>query len=230
MRFSWFSILSLMIVIGTSLQGCKKEYMKFDEDLSSVRFVYNQAQQGRVTYSFAMHPGKNRDTLEIPVQIIGFTAPFAREIALAAVPDKTTGQTSTHFELVGGFVPENSTTGKVHIVVLRSDDLDDREVVITIQLAENEYFSEAPVNESTYEIVLSNQLSRPADWPSEFGVYSRVKHEFVIEAIGIGADYEALNAQQLIYYVGLLNNVLYEYNKANPGNPLTDENDLIVTF
>ena len=78
--------------------------------------------------------------------------------------------------------------------------------------------------------VIVRSLVRPADWPKEFGIYSSVKHKFVIQITQKGTDYKEWNAQELIYYIGLLNKALYEYNKNHPGEPLTDENGLAVTF
>ena len=85
-----------------------------------------------------------------------------------------------------------------------------------------------PVNENTYKIVLTNHLTEPAGWP--FGEYSRIKHQFVIQTLGIATDYDKWSTSETIYYTGIMINALYEYNKAHPGEPLTDENGLVVTF
>ena len=57
-----------------------------------------------------------------------------------------------------------------------------------------------------------------------------MKHQFVIKVTGIATDYNKWNNSDRIYYTGILVKALYEYNKEHPGEPLKDENGLLVTF
>ena len=78
------------------------------------------------------------------------------------------------------------------------------------------------------DIVLTNHLSAPTGWP--FGDYSRIKHQFVIQVLGIATDYDKWSTSEVIHYTSVMIDALYEYNKAHPGEPLTDENGLVITF
>ena len=118
--------------------------------------------------------------------------------------------------------------GILKVKVKKTPELENHNLVATFRLCGNENFAAAPVNENTYKIVLTNHLTEPAGWP--FGEYSRIKHQFVIQTLGIATDYDKWSTSESIYYTGIMVNALYEYNKAHPGEPLTDENGLVVTF
>ena len=97
-----------------------------------------------------------------------------------------------------------------------------------VRLGHNDYFAAAPIGENTYRIVLTNRLTNPKGWP--FGEYSRVKHQFVIQILGIATDYDKWTRGEQIHNTSIMVDALYKYNKAHPGNPLTDENGLLVSF
>lgn len=101
-------------------------------------------------------------------------------------------------------------------------------MTVAFRLCENENFKAAPINENTFSIVLTNHLSEPTGWP--FGDYSRIKHQFVIQVLGIATDYDKWSTSEVIHYTSVMIDALYEYNKAHPGEPLTDENGLVITF
>ena len=147
---------------------------------------------------------------------------------LKVVKEETTAQENDHFIIERSELPADSIKGILKVKVKKTPELENHNLVATFRLCGNENFAAAPVNENTYKIVLTNHLTEPAGWP--FGEYSRIKHQFVIQTLGIATDYDKWSTSESIYYTGIMVNALYEYNKAHPGEPLTDENGLVVTF
>ena len=147
---------------------------------------------------------------------------------LKVVKEETTAQENDHFIIERSELPADSIKGILKVKVKNTPELENHNLVATFRLCGNENFAAAPVNENTYKIVLTNHLTEPAGWP--FGEYSRIKHQFVIQTLGIATDYDKWSTSESIYYTGIMVNALYEYNKAHPGEPLTDENGLVVTF
>ena len=220
--------LVITLLATTFFGSCSEDYMQYDQNLSSIRFVYNKGGEDSLTYSFALHPGVTEDVVSIPLQIIGMTAPEAREVKVLVDSKHTTAKEDVNFTIPKCEIEANSVSGNMKVIVKKSADLETRDVVIALNLAANENFVEAPINQSSFRIVLTGRMTKPSDWP--FGDYSRVKHEFVIKVTNKGTNYKEWSQQELIYYTGELNKALYEYNSQHPGEPLTDENGLLVTF
>ena len=217
---------ALVCILSTA---CRKEYPQFDSGFASVRFVYNQAREDSTVYSFALHPNIGEGVVEIPLRIIGLPQSVSREVGIEIDREKSTAATENFF-IEKCEIAQDMLMGTLRVIVRKTKDLDNKPSIISLRLCENNFFSAAPINESHFRIILTNSLVRPADWPKEFGIYSSVKPKFVIQLTQKGTDYKEWNAQELIYYIGLLNKALYEYNKNHPGEPLTDENGLAVTF
>lgn len=219
-------LLALITVLGGSCQ--KDDYVKYDEGYASLRFVYTASGNDSIVYSFALHPDKQEDVVEIPFKLIGLANGQAREIGVEVVKEKTTALENDHFIVETSELPANSIKGTLKVKVKKTSDLEDHNLTITLRLCSNANFVAAPLNENTYRIVLTDHLTKPTSWP--FGEYSRIKHQFVIQTLGIATDYDKWSMSETIHYTSVMINALYEYNKAHPGEPLTDENGLVVTF
>lgn len=219
-----------VLLTGFVWESCGEDYPSYDKELASVRFIYNHAGEDSVIYSFALHPGIQEDTVSMPLQIIGMTSPEEREVGVEVNEEQTTAQENENFVIQKCSIAGNQVRGTLKVMVRKAGNLQAQDRVVVVNLVNNEKFIKGPVNESVYRIVLTERMTKPADWPGSLGIYSRVKHEFVIKVTGKGTDYKAWTSQEQTYYLGLLNTALYEYNKEHPGNPLTDENGLLVTF
>ncbi len=219
-------LLALIIVLGSSCQ--KDDYVSYDTGLASLRFIYTAAGNDSIVYSFALHPDREEDIVEIPFKLMGLTSGQAREVSVEVVKEKTTARENDHFSIETCTLPADSITGNLRVKVRKTAELENHDLVVTFRLGGNENFAAAPVNESTYRIVMTNYLAEPTGWP--FGEYSRVKHQFVISVLGIGTDYDQWSEGERIHYTSVMTSALYEYNKAHPGAPMTDENGLVITF
>lgn len=223
-RFGYTTGLLLLLMVSCTQTG----YLRYDTDVASLRFIYSPAGKDSTIYSFGLHPGIEEDIVEVPFKLIGVSSSGARDVAVEVVKEKTTATENNDFVIEPCRLPADAITGSVKIKVRKNANSDAERRVVTLHLCGNNYFSEAPVNESMFRIVVTNELAEPVGWI--FNEYSRVKHEFVILHTGVTTNYDQWSTSEQIYWKGVLIKALYEYNKAHPGEPLTDENGLVVTF
>lgn len=216
----------LIIMMGTSCQ--KDDYLQYDSNYASLRFIYSVSGNDSIIYSFALHPDSEEGIVEVPFRLIGVASSVNRVVGVEIMPSVTTAKENDNFVVESCELPANAIEGTLKVLVKKTDNLDTKDLSVVLRLCENKNFAAAPIGEDTYKIVLTNQLTEPTGWP--FGEYSRVKHQFVIKVTGVATDYNKWNTSDRIYYTSVLVNALYEYNKEHPGEPLTDENGLLVTF
>ena len=166
--------------------------------------------------------------MEIPFKLIGLPIGEIRQVGHEIVKEETTARENEHFKIESSELAADSLRGTLKIKVIKTPELEEHNLTVAFRLCENENFKAAPINENTFSIVLTNHLSEPTGWP--FGDYSRIKHQFVIQVLGIATDYDKWSTSEVIHYTSVMIDALYEYNKAHPGEPLTDENGLVITF
>ena len=166
--------------------------------------------------------------MEIHFKLIGQPIGEIRQVGLEIVKEETTARENEHFKIESSELAADSLRGTLKIKVIKPPELEEHNLTVAFRLCEIENFKAAPINENTFSIVLTNHLSEPTGWP--FGDYSRIKHQFVIQVLGIATDYDKWSTSEVIHYTSVMIDALYEYNKAHPGEPLTDENGLVITF
>lgn len=219
----------MVLVLAGSLTSCEKEYEVYNADLSAVRFMLGNEPDSLV-YSFALMPGILVDTVDVPVQILGFTSPNDRQVKVEVVKELTTAAEGTHFELLPCRIPAGQIGSIQKVVVHKTADLEQKEVYMALKIVDSPDLVVGPANERNYQIILTDRLTKPSDWLRYFGDYSEVKHRFIIEVTGKGTKYKEWRRMEVTYQLGRLNQALYEYNNAHPGKPLTDENGIPVSF
>lgn len=221
-----YMIIGLLLAV---VVGCTKDdYLRYDTSVASLRFVYSSAGKDSTVYSFGLHPGVEEDVVEIPFSLIGLEASEERAVAVNVIDGETTAEENTDFIVEPCSLAAGAIDGYVRVKVKKNAGLAAGKLVVALRLCGNEYFAEAPINESVFKVVVTNELTLPEGWI--FDEYSRVKHEFVIVHTGVATGYDQWSTSEQIHWRGVLINALYEYNKAHPGEPLTDENGLVVTF
>lgn len=225
-NYAMMGITCLLLTLAVSCT--KDDYLRYNPDTASLRFVYTAAGNDSTVYSFGLYPGTVEGKVEIPFKLIGLSADEAREVVVEVVKEKTTAVENTDFIIQHCELPANAIEGVLEVTLKKNAELTTGSRWVTLRLCGNNHFGPAPVNEATFRIVITNELTVPDGWI--FNEYSRVKHEFVILHTGVATDYNKWSTSEQIYWRGVLINALYEYNKAHPGKPLTDENGLVVTF
>ena len=223
-RHKILSILAGILLIGF-FSGCEKDYQVYNANLHAARFT---ASPDSLTYSFGFYPNKETDTITVPVMILGFSEDRYRIVNIVEDSEKTTAVAENDYEILPCRIPAGKVSDSARIVLKRTDKLDNQTLCVAIKITDSEDLSAGPDN--TYRIFFTNQLVQPANWPTQFGKYSVVKHQFCIEVLGVG-DYCSWNDHQTItYYLRQLTEALLRYNNEHPDNPLTDEDGERITF
>lgn len=157
-------------------------------------------------------------------------------------------------------IPAGKTTGTFAIYLDASklkdpNSFTEKEGEITFRMVEGGEFRAGAEKVNVLRLKLRNYLSKPAEWEKGanglyrplreyFGDYSKVKHSFMIQTLGMvefriywnaQKPYEVVNGENIIsrgyasYLVQKMQEALKEYN-ASHEKPLTDEFGNAVTF
>jgi len=232
----------MMLVI---LASCKKDPQSTFSGKNGIVFYYfNGLPEDYISYSFKFNKiPKTRDTILLKMRLVGKLSSQARKIKVVT-GSGTTAIEGTHFILPDISLPADSFEVSYPVVLLKTLDLDNKEVRLVIEVAENNELEPATLGTAeggriyfhATTIDFSNRLVKPPFWDSnkaKVGEYSRVKYEFIISVLGV-VDFRAIpNGGQLTFaqFFNLsakLKNALQEYVLKN--GPLIDENGLPVEF
>lgn len=218
-------------LIGLGFTACEKDYQVYDADLEAVCFNLEQLNNGAdsLVYSFAFTPSVYVDTVDLPLQLLGFSATRDRIVNIIVDEKHSTAQQGGEYELLSARIPANSVNGLLQVKVSKTDRIAHEDVYVTLRITTSEDLVPGPVSQREIRLFISNQLTQPNGWPDQFGDYSRVKHQFCVEVLGKGADYTG-DWALLTYYLNRLNQALYEYNSVHPTAPLRDENGVLISF
>ncbi len=78
-------LLSVLIAIGCG--SCQKKTImcNMTPDMPLLRFIYAAEGNDSIVYSFALHPDKQEDIVEIPFKLVGLAVGQVREIGVEVV-------------------------------------------------------------------------------------------------------------------------------------------------
>ncbi len=223
------------------IYSCRKSELPIYENDPGI-FIYKDRYDPNAdstSYSFAI---KNsaivRDTIWVPVRIMGQAASHDRTIKFDPVDSLTTAVEGTHYELMTPYVmPADSFATRLGVIIKRAADLQDTTVHLTLHLEPSPDFKRLLNGQSLYYIKVNDILTKPDNWGGFiqyiFGEYSQVKYRFIIDVLG-RAEFPTgpggLGIAELFSYQAEMKNALNAYNKAHPNNPMRDENHNLVTF
>lgn len=213
------------ILILTTLFGCEKDYQLYNANLHAVRFTISP---DSMVYSFSFYPGKESDTISLPIQILGFSEERDRIVNVIADPEKTTAVADEDYVLLPTLIPAKQVSDSVRVILKKSEKLENQNICLALRIVDSDDLEAGPTN--SYRIYFTSQLVKPQNWPSQFGEYSVVKHRFCIEVLGVGDYCTYFDFQLVTYYLRQLTEALYKYNNEHPNDPLKDENGKIITF
>ncbi len=225
-------ILTLLI-----FSSCEKEGFYY-KDVARVRMEgpYKWAvNTDSLEFSFITTPsGVSQVEMEITIHVMGFLSDKERVVKIGVNSSKTTA-TSSHYTCpLQVTVPANSLTATFPVILKRTSDLQQNTVRLYIELEDSPDFKVGVAERDHLLIKWNDILSMPKNWSELepfFGTFSLVKYRFMINNTGITEfSATAMSWAQLMNYKIILRNALDEYNTANPGNPLKDENGQFVTF
>ena len=132
-------LLSVLIAIGCG--SCQKDnYVQYDAGYASLRFIYTAEGNDSIVYSFALHPDKQEDIVEIPFKLVGLAVGQAREIGVEVVKEETTAQENDHFIIERSELPADSIKG---ILKVNTTGVDIRnKTYIQINKQDDTYYDE----------------------------------------------------------------------------------------
>jgi hypothetical protein len=239
---SFFSYTRIIyaLVIGLAITGCSKENRLMYKEDPRVYF-YTSAS---VDYTFAVRPPSYTvDTLYMPIRIMGSAVNKDRTFNLK-VEDSSTAKLGYHFSFAPLVIPANTYQISLPVYLYRKPGLKDSIVVAYISIAESDDFKLGYIDGLTtngtasgpgrlrYRFSITDQLTKPANWETVwinyFGVFSKVKFQFLIQTTGRTSWTSTGLPQDLNFMIQTAKYALYNYEQAN--GPLMDEFGNRVTF
>jgi hypothetical protein len=192
--------LYILITICCWLMACSKDAV---DQYGEVNYIYLANDSADIEeidsleYSFAFHPGAEKDTVPVLVKLVGKLSNQDRPIGLAVEASHTTAIASD-YELPDPMVLRaGRAVDTIQLVLHKSDRLKTQKFRIRLMLKENEHFLLGPPDNRYIDITFSDMIGRPSWWNSIvetnfLGKYSDTKYRLFIEATGI-ADMTGLS-------------------------------------
>ncbi|WP_207515815.1 DUF4843 domain-containing protein [Longitalea luteola] len=183
----------LITLLGCWLMSCKKDAVEVFGGTSYVYFANHPGDSSDVKpieYSFAFHPGANKDTIPLLIKLIGRLSNDDRPVEVAVDASNTTAL-SGDYELPGpNALRARHAWDTIALVLHNSDRLKTGKFKLRLLLHETELFRLGPSGNRHIDITFSDMIARPAWWNQDMeqlflGAYSDTKYRLFIEATGI---------------------------------------------
>lgn len=222
----------LITLLCCWLMGCQKD--KVDEyGETSYLYLANKpddiSKVNPIEYSFAFHPGANKDTVPLVVKLIGKLSGDDRPIDLAVEAAQTTAAAGD-YELPGPIVLRGGrAVDTIALVLHNSARLKTGKFKIRLVLNDNDHFLAGPPDNRVIDVTFSDMIAKPAWWNATVETnflarYSDTKYRLFIEATGI-ADMTGLQETEQRAYAIIFRDFLAR-GREN-GEVYEDENGMI---
>lgn len=248
------SIITIACFVLASTACTKDKYagyqgeslIQFGPDSTQMNNNANLLQDTVKVYTFVYQPSEVvQDTVYFDIYAIGGISQQDRYFMLEQenIPGANNAVPGTHY------VPFNSSqlkeyykiaAGRMHakipVVILRDASLKSGTVQLKFRISEGGSFKLGMESNLWRRLEFGDNIIMPTLWATNnYGKYSRVKHEFMIQYTGEKWDDDfisevAKEAALLAFWKGRLKTLLINYNQANPNNPLRDEDGELVIF
>lgn len=158
---------------------------------------FNSPSGDTISYTFAKYPNRTKDTILIPVSVMG-DAPATDQIIDIG---KGTGPAFTavegqHYKLLNTYtMPAGKFSTTLPVVVYRTPDLDVSPVTFQLQLQPNEHFDLGITKKAAITVKLGF-LQKPANWgdfsgasgqwagySTNFGTWTKTKYKLILDAL-----------------------------------------------
>lgn len=229
--------LSFSAALLTSCSSTDEDF--FYQDEPRVRLVgdYTWAVgTDSISFSFVAYGSEvTEKEMLIDAQIMGEAENRDRVVNLSVDPARTTADASLYTVPSTVTIPAGAVKATFPVILKRSAALQTKTVRLYLQVAESADFKAGVNEENHIKLIWSDVLQKPKNWDTLepfFGTYSDVKYRFMLANSNGAGEFstETMSWAMLNSYRILFQNALNAYNAAHPGNPLTDENNQLVTF
>ena len=229
--------LSFSAALLTSCSSTDEDF--FYQDEPRVRLVgdYTWAVgTDSISFSFVAYGSEvTEKEMLVDAQIMGEAENRDRVVNLSVDPARTTADASLYTVPSTVTIPAGAVKAAFPVILKRSAALQTKTVRLYLQVAESADFKAGVNEENHIKLIWSDVLQKPKNWDTLepfFGTYSDVKYRFMLANSNGAGEFstETMSWAMLNSYRILFQNALNAYNAAHPGNPLTDENNQLVTF
>ena len=229
--------LSFSAALLTSCSSTDEDF--FYQDEPRVRLVGDYiwaVGTDSISFSFVAYGSEvTEKEMLVDAQIMGEVENRDRVVNLSVDPARTTADASLYTVPSTVTIPAGAVKATFPVILKRSAALQTKTVRLYLQVAESADFKAGVNEENHIKLIWSDVLQKPKNWDTLepfFGTYSDVKYRFMLANSNGAGEFstDTMSWAMLNSYRILFQNALNAYNAAHPGNPLTDENNQLVTF
>ncbi len=229
--------LSFSAALLTSCSSTDEDF--FYQDEPRVRLVGDYiwaVGTDSISFSFVAYGSEvTEKEMLVDAQIMGEAENRDRVVNLSVDPARTTADASLYTVPSTVTIPAGAVKATFPVILKRSAALQTKTVRLYLQVAESADFKAGVNEENHIKLIWTDVLQKPKNWDTLepfFGTYSDVKYRFMLANSNGAGEFstETMSWAMLNSYRILFQNALNAYNAAHPGNPLTDENNQLVTF
>ena len=229
--------LSFSAALLTSCSSTDEDF--FYQDEPRVRLVGDYiwaVGTDSISFSFVAYGSEvTEKEILVDAQIMGEAENRDRVVNLSVDPARTTADASLYTVPSTVTIPAGAVKATFPVILKRSAALQTKTVRLYLQVAESADFKAGVNEENHIKLIWSDVLQKPKNWDTLepfFGTYSDVKYRFMLANSNGAGEFstDTMSWAMLNSYRILFQNALNAYNAAHPGNPLTDENNQLVTF
>ena len=192
-----------------------------------------------VSFTFSVYPEDIKEfTLDAQVSIIGLPSDSPRTVAVKVDPERTTALEGVHFEYPGTVtVASGEHSAAFPILLKRTQDIADSDVRVRFIVTDDGDIKTGIRETNALTVKFNDKLSKPSNWDvleEFFGDYSLTKYRYIITVTGVAkftyGDAGGMSWGEMYNYRLMMVSALDEYNKQHPGNPMKDEDGVLITF
>ena len=189
-----------------------------------------------IVFSFVTYPEETSEyVMDIDVCVMGPVCNHDRTASITVNDNATTANASQYSMPSSVIIPAGQEKGILPVTIKRDASIQKKSVRLQVSVAQSEDFNIGVNEQNHFTIIWNDQISRPNNWDTLedfFGIYSNVKYRFMLSNSEEGTEFstETMTWSQLNSYRIKFAKALEVYNNAHPGNPLTDENNQLVSF
>lgn len=222
-------------------------YLSLSKSTFYAPFPNSIATNVRIDYA-PQKSSKVTDTLKLNVQISGPAATVDRTFALERNGNEGNAVEGVDYDVLdkGFLIPAGLYSTIVRVVIRRNANMAKQAVNFSYALKENENFELGPQSDTArfssnsgivsitrLKVTATDVLNKPDNWDSfifkYFGVYSNVKHRFIVDVLAKVSFPSTTSAGVMNRNKTTLTNALKQYNETHP-EKLKDENGTEISF
>lgn len=217
-----YILLSAMVALGmTSCSENEREYFDTNYSALNIWLGTQTSAQDSVIYNYSYRLGEG--TVPFQVRVTGLPADHDREFVLEAF-DGDLSEAEGSYTLDKYVLPAGEITASFAITfnsqkLKNKESFKSRDGHLKLRVKENTNFATGAGELSVLNIVLKNDISKPATWDGSswmnhqtyFGAYSRAKYQFMIQTLNYKNPDFTIAWGSFMGYDEETNSISYQY-------------------